>query len=101
MTVTKRVNSILIDATGQAHTGPGKLQRVILYSSTTGAVTAVIYDDTAAGTDDKLTTTLVVDPHELGGEATGTREFEIGAEFENGLSVVISGTGEVMLVLER
>ena len=102
MTVTKRINSIRIDATGQAHTGPGVLRRVIIYSSAVEDVIVNIYDDTDAGTADKLTVPLVLDTPSVSGEDTATRVFEIGAEFENGLSVVITGvaSGEVMLVLD-
>ena len=104
MTVLKRANSILIDATGQAHTGPGKLLRVLIYSSDTEEAIVNIYDDTAAGTADRLTLPLMYDPPDVSGETMGTRVYEVGAEFENGLSVVITGAAaasEVMLVLER
>jgi hypothetical protein len=101
MATTAYSNVIRITTTGQAYTGSGKLERIILYSSTTGAFTATIYDDTSAGTDDQLVSVLVLDSPDVSGEATATRVFEIGAHFTNGLSVVISGTGEASLVLER
>ena len=101
MTVTKNINSIHIDATGQAHTGPGKLKRVVLYSGTAGGVTAKCYDGTA-DTDNEITPTLAVDPASAAesGEEKISKSLEIGAEFATGVYVVIAGTGEALLVLD-
>ena len=91
MTVTKNINSIHLDATGQAHTGPGILKRVILSSGADGGTTATIYDNTSAA-GNKLAPPLVVDPSIEGGELVISKSFEIGAEFSTGVHVVIAGT---------
>ena len=100
MVTTKNINSILMTATGQAHTGPGILKRVILSSAANGGTSAIVYDGT--GTSGvKITPTLLVDPGIEAGEVTITKSLEIGSRFETGVHVVIAGTNpEVLIVIE-
>jgi hypothetical protein len=98
MTVTKNINSIHLDATGQAHTGPGIVKRVILYSGSTAGATVTLYDNTSA-TGNKIAPTLAVDPSNTGGEAAISKSFEIGAEFSTGVHAVMTGTSPECVII--
>jgi len=99
MTVTKNINTMHLDATGQAHTGPGFLKRVLLFTDHADGMRAICYDGTAA-TDPPITSTLYADPGT--DQADATRTFEIGAEFATGVHVVMTGAaGDCLIVLGR
>ena len=96
MTVTKHINTVHLNATGLAHTGPGILKRVLVYAA--AAVVVQCYDS-LAGTDNPLTIPLAVDV--IGAEALAlSKSFEVGARFDTGLRCVLTGTGECIVVIE-
>jgi hypothetical protein len=95
----RHLNGAYLTETGQAYTGQGKLERAILYTAdaaTPGCI-VVLYDAANAGTTDELTK-FALDPSAAGGSDHITKSFEIGREFANGVSAVITGTGSLTLV---
>jgi hypothetical protein len=93
----RHLNGATLTETGQAYTGQGVLRRVIGYSVNEGGASAAIYDAAAEGITDLLVI-VGVDPTIGGGEAIKTNSMEIGRDFVNGISVVITGTGSFTLV---
>lgn len=95
MTVTKHINTAHLDATGVAHTGPGVLKRVIVY---TGGTLSVKCYDNVAGTTNPITPELAVDM--IGADIIRTESFEVGARFDTGLRCAFTGAGECVVVFE-
>ena len=92
----RHLNGATLTVTGQAYTGQGELKRVILHTETAGGIVAILYDAAAEGTTNQLAT-VSVDVDDTG-ELSGAKSFEIGREFENGVSVVLTGTGVCAIV---
>lgn len=97
--MTRHLNGAALTATGQAYTGQGILARAILYAAVPNDLEVALYDAADEGTTDPLTY-LGVDPLSVAGEDHVTQSFEIGREFENGISAVLTGTGTLYLVFE-
>jgi hypothetical protein len=97
MTVTANRNTVHLDAQGQAYTGPGKLERIMVYAP--AALIVQCYDGTSGTGTPPITTPLQADI--IGAETVASYVYEVGAEFETGVFVKFTGTGEVVCVLAR